>query len=66
MVNGFNAGYNLAQIQSALGKITFSPPNYYSPPRDFKAAKILQWSLEVRRELTPHNVLAVSYNGNHC
>ncbi len=62
---GFNGGSTLAQIQASLGKIKFSAPSYYSPPQDFVAPKILEWSFEVEQPLSPHNVLSVSYVGNH-
>ena len=66
-INGFSQGYTLTQIQSALAasKINFATPNYYSPPDNFKAPKALEWSFSVERQVTPHNVLAVTYVGNH-
>jgi hypothetical protein len=63
--SGFSQGYTMAQIQSALGKIKFTPPGYYSPPQDFKAPKILEWNFEIEQSLSQHNVLAVTYSGNH-
>jgi hypothetical protein len=63
--NGFSQGYTLAQIQTALGKIKFTPPSYYSPPQLFKAPKVTEWSFEIQQPLTPHNVLDVTYAGNH-
>jgi len=63
--NGFKQGFTLAQIQAALGKITFALPNYYSPPQNFAAPKILTWSFEIEQPLSPHNVLAATYSGNH-
>jgi hypothetical protein len=63
--SGFSAGDNLTQLQAALGKIAFSAPSYYSPPNNFVAPKITQWSLAVEHPLTQHNVLAVTYTGNH-
>jgi Carboxypeptidase regulatory-like domain len=62
---GFKNGSTLAQIQAALGKITLTPPGYYSPPQDFKAPKILQWNFEIEEPLTNRDVLAVTYTGNH-
>jgi hypothetical protein len=62
---GFNAGDNLTQLQAALGKVPFSPPGYYSPPNNFVAPKVTEWSLAVEHPLTQHNVLAVTYTGNH-
>jgi hypothetical protein len=62
---GFAAGNNLTQLQTALGKIPFAAPGYYSPPNNFVAPKVTEWSFEVQRTLTPRNVLAVTYTGNH-
>jgi carboxypeptidase family protein/TonB-dependent receptor-like protein len=62
---GFKQGFTLAQIQAALGKINFALPNYYSPPDNFSAPKILTWSFEVEQPLSPRNVLALTYSGNH-
>lgn len=63
--SGFTAGYNLTQIQAALGKIAFAAPGYYSPPDNFVSPKTTEWSLEVERKLSNHDVLAVTYTGNH-
>ena len=66
-IGGFSQGFTLTQIQNALAasKISFATPNYYSPPDDFKAPKALEWSLAVEHRLSPHNVLAATYVGNH-
>jgi len=61
----FAGGGTLAAIQAALGKIPFSAPSYYSPPNDFVAPKTTEWSAELERTLDQHDVLAVTYNGNH-
>ncbi len=63
--SGFTAGDNLTQIQAALGKIAFSAPGYYSPPDNFVAPKTTEWSAEIERTLGAHDVLAVTYSGNH-
>ncbi len=63
--SGFKNGFTLGQIQTALGKIAFTPPPYYSPPDNFKAPKVLEWSFEIQQPLTPRNVLAITYAGNH-
>jgi len=62
---GFGAGDTLTQLQAALGKIPFSAPSYYSPPNNFVAPKVTEWSVEAERTLDPHDVLAVTYTGNH-
>jgi hypothetical protein len=61
----FAGGGTLAAIQAALGKIPFSAPGYYSPPNSFVAPKTTEWSAELQRSLDPHDVLALSYVGNH-
>jgi len=63
--SGFRQGYTLAQIQTALGKIAFTPPGYYSPPQNFKAPKVLEWSFEIEQPIATHDVLSVTYSGNH-
>jgi hypothetical protein len=63
--SGFGAGDTLTQLQAALGKIPFSAPPYYSPPNDFVAPKVTEWSFEVERSLDAHDVLALTYTGNH-
>ena len=63
--SGFASGDTLAQLQAALGRIPFSPPNYYSPPNHFAAPKTTEWSAELERTLDPHDVLAITYTGNH-
>jgi hypothetical protein len=62
---GFSAGDTLTQLQSALGKIPFAAPSYYSPPNSFSVPNVTEWSAELERSITSHDVLAVSYNGNH-
>lgn len=63
--SGFKAGYTLSQIQGALGKIPFSAPGFYSTPNSFVAPKTTEWSMEVERSLGAHDVLALTYTGNH-
>jgi hypothetical protein len=62
---GFSAGDTLTQLQTALGKIPFSAPSYYSPPNNFVAPKVTEWSAELERQIDPHDVLALTYTGNH-
>jgi hypothetical protein len=61
----FAGGGTLASIKSALGSIPFSAPSYYSPPNSFVAPKTTEWSAELERSLDAHDVLAVTYTGNH-
>ena len=63
--SGFGAGDTLTQIQAALGKIPFAAPSYYSPPNNFVSPKTTEWSAELERTLDAHDVLAVTYVGNH-
>jgi hypothetical protein len=65
--SGFKGGQTLTQIQATLKAqgITFATPSYYSPPNFFKAPKILQWNFEIEQPLTHHDVLSVTYTGNH-
>jgi len=63
--SSFSQGATLTQVQSALGKIPFAAPNYYSAPNDFVAPKVTEWSAELQRQITNHEVLAVTYTGNH-
>lgn len=62
---GFAAGDNLTQLQAALGKIPFSVFNYTQYPNDYLVPKELEWSFEVQQQLNVHDVLAVTYTGNH-
>jgi hypothetical protein len=63
--SGFKAGLTQAQIQTALGKIPFSTPGFYSTPNNFVAPKILEWSFEIEQPLSARNALAVTYSGSH-
>ncbi len=62
---GFAAGDTLSQLQASLGKIPFAAPSYYSPPNNFVAPQVTEWSAEIERTITSHDVLAVTYAGNH-
>jgi hypothetical protein len=63
--SGFAQGYNYTQMVAALAPIAYALPSYYSPPNSFVAPKTTEWSMEVERSLDSHDVLAVSYIGNH-
>jgi len=62
---GFSAGYTLAQIKAAVAPATFSTPSIVGGPQTFNAPKDIEWSFEIEREITPHNLFVVSYVGNH-
>jgi outer membrane receptor protein involved in Fe transport len=64
-IKGFTQGLTLGQIQASLGKVPFTAPTYYSPPDRFLSPKVAEWSLEIEQPLTPRNVLALTYAGNH-
>ena len=63
--SGFMSGLTLAQIRAALGKITFSTPSFTSAPAEYHAPKQVEWSFEIERTINQHNVLALTYVGNH-
>jgi hypothetical protein len=63
--SGFNAGYTLAQIASALAPIRFSTPSIVSTPLTYLAPKDLEWNLEIEYQFTAHNVFSINYVGNH-
>jgi hypothetical protein len=63
--SGFSKGYNYTQIVAALSPIPYALPAYYSPPNNFTPPRTTEWSAEIERTLDPHDVLAVTYTGNH-
>jgi hypothetical protein len=63
--NSFNQGFTLSQIQAAMGNSSFAAPNYFQPQDSFKPPQVYEWSLEIEHPLTQHDVLAVTYSGNH-
>ena len=63
--SGFGAGYTLAQIKSALGKIPFGLPSFTSLPNTYNPVEDTEWSFEIQHEFTPHNIASLTYAGNH-
>jgi hypothetical protein len=63
--SGFNSGFTLAQIQTAVKPATFSTPSIASFPSTFLSPHTLEWSFEIQQELNAHNMLTVSYVANH-
>jgi hypothetical protein len=63
--SGFNSGYTLAQIQNAVKPATFSTPSIASFPSTYHAPHDVEWSFEIQRQLTAHNMLNILYVGNH-
>jgi len=62
---GFANGSTLAQIQSSLAPVAFTPPAYYSVPNEFKVSRYAEWSFEIQQPLGQKNVLTLTYSGNH-
>jgi hypothetical protein len=63
--SGFNAGDTLPQLQAAVAPISFAAPNYYSPPNNFLAPQVTEWSFGLEHGFGGHDVLALTYVGNH-
>ena len=63
--SGFAAGDTLTQLQAAVAPISFTAPNYYSPPSNFLAPMVTQWSFSLEHGFGGHDVLAFTYAGNH-
>jgi hypothetical protein len=63
--SGFGAGYTLAQLKSAVSPASFSTPSISSFPSTYLAPHTLEWSFEVQQEINAHNLVTVSYVGNH-
>jgi hypothetical protein len=63
---GFANGDTLTQLQAAVPSgVTFSTPTLYVNPNRFHTIKTLEWSVEVEKPITNHDVTSVSYAGNH-
>ncbi len=63
---GFSQGDTLTQLKAAVpAGTTFSTPTLYVNPNAFHTIKVLEWSFEVEQPLTSHDVLSLSYAGNH-
>jgi hypothetical protein len=63
---GFNSGFTLAQLQNTVKPATFSTPSISSFPNTYLSPKTLEWSFELQQELDSHNMLTISYVGNHA
>jgi hypothetical protein len=63
--NGFGAGDTLAQLQAAVKPATFSTPSITTSPATYLAPKDIEWSFEIQRAITSHNMLTASYVANH-
>jgi hypothetical protein len=63
--SGFGAGFTLAQIKAAVAPATFSTPSIVSGPSTFYAPKDIEWSFEIEQPLSAHNLMVLTYVGNH-
>jgi Carboxypeptidase regulatory-like domain/TonB-dependent Receptor Plug Domain len=64
--NGFAQGYTLTQLRASVPNgTTFATPTLYVNPDDFHTIKVLEWSVEVEQPITAHDLLSLSYSGNH-
>jgi hypothetical protein len=62
---GYNSGFTLTQIQNAVKPASFSTPSIASFPSTYHAPHTLEWSFEIQRQLSAHNILNLLYVGNH-
>ena len=63
---GFSGGDTLTQLQAAVPSgVTFSTPTLYVNPNKFHTIKALEWSLEIEQPVTQHDIVSLSYAGNH-
>ncbi|HKE26983.1 MAG TPA: carboxypeptidase-like regulatory domain-containing protein [Bryobacteraceae bacterium] len=62
---GFNAGYTLAQLKSAVAPASFSTPSFASEPAVYHTPHDVEWNFEIQHAFTPNNVFSVNYVGNH-
>jgi len=60
---GFSDGYTLKQLQAVVPN--FSTPTLYVNPNTFHTIRVLEWSAEVEQPITGHDLITVSYSGNH-
>lgn len=66
-LNGFGAGQNLAQIQSAVQSLggVFAPPNFFSVANQINNPKYLEWNLEIQQAIGPKMSVNLDYVGTH-
>jgi hypothetical protein len=63
---GFSNGDTLNELKAAVpAGVTFSTPTLYVNPNKFHTIKVLEWSFEIEHPFTRHDVVSVSYAGNH-
>jgi len=60
---GFDAGYNLAQIQATV--TGFSPPGMFTSARTIHSPQFQKWSLELQQAFGTGTSLSVGYYGHH-
>jgi hypothetical protein len=63
---GFSSGDTLTELKAAVpAGVTFSTPTLYVNPNKYHTIKALEWSFEVEQPLGLHDVVSVSWVGNH-
>lgn len=63
--SGFSNGSTLAELKSAVAPASFSTPSISSFPNTFLTPHTIEWSFEIQQALNAHNLIDVSYIGNH-
>ena len=66
--SGFKSGQSLTQINNTLtaAGVPFTPPSigaYF--PGEFHVPEYTEYSLQLQRQLTPHDAITFTYAGNH-
>ena len=63
---GFAGDGTLTQIRAAVpAGTTFATPTLYVNPDTFHTIKVLEWSGEIEQPVTAHDLVTISYSGNH-
>jgi hypothetical protein len=67
VLGGFAHGASFNQISNQLAAqgVPFLPPNYTTTPNEFRAARYLEFSLQLQKQVTQNDAVIVSYAGNH-
>jgi hypothetical protein len=63
---GFAQGETLPEIRASLPSgTTFATPTLYVNPDDFHTITVLEWSAELEQPVSAHDLVSISYSGNH-
>lgn len=67
LVNGYNTGQTLAQIQAAAAAAggVFSAPTFSSSNTSMYYPVYMKWNVEVEQQFGPNSVLSLNYVGTH-